>query len=85
VFKKVRYDSVYLVVKSIKTVSCPRCYSGKVVKTGKKKTGVQNIRCKISGLQFREEYFYWGADYKNKDLLKRMVLCAAVLGIVLFC
>ena len=39
-------------------------------------------------MQFQEEYLYWGADYKNRDLLKRMLLrgsgvrdCAAVLGI----
>ena len=75
-------------MKSNKLVSCPRCCSGKVVKNGKKKTGLQNILCKLCGLQFQEEYLYWGADYKNRDLLKRMLLrgsgvrdCAIVLGI----
>jgi len=79
-------------VKSIKTVSCPRCCSSKVVKNGRKKTGIQNIRCKICGLQFQEEYLYWGADHKNKGLLKRMLLrgsgvrdCAVVLGISTNC
>ena len=77
-----------MVVKSNKMVSCPRCCSCKVVKNGKKKTGIQNIRCKACKLQFQEEYLYWAADYKNRDLLKRMLLrgsgvrdCAVVLGI----
>ena len=81
-----------LVVKSNKLVSCPRCCSCKVVKNGKKKTGIQNIHCKACGLQFQEEYLYWGADHKNKDLLKRMLLrgsgvrdCAVVLGISTSC
>jgi len=79
-------------VKSNKGVSCPRCYSGKVVKNGKKKTGIQNIRCKECGLQFQEEYLYWGAGHRNKGLLKRMLLrgsgvrdCAVVLGISTNC
>lgn len=79
-------------MKSNKLISCPRCYSGKVVKNGKKKTGIQNICCKLCGLQFQEEYFYPGADHKNKDLLKRMLLrgsgvrdCAVVLGISTDC
>ena len=81
-----------MVVKSNKTVGCPRCHSGKAVKNGKKKTGVQNIRCRACGLQFQEEYFYWGAGPKNKGLLKRMLLrgsgvrdCAVVLGISINC
>lgn len=75
-------------MKSNKQVSCPRCYSCKVVKNGRKKTGIQNILCKICGLQFQHEYVYWGSNYRNKDLLKRMLLrgsgvrdCAIVLGI----
>lgn len=77
-----------MVVKSDKTVSCARCRSFNAVKNGRKKTGIQNIRCKLCGLHFQEEYLYWGAGHKNKDLLKRMLLrgrgardCAAVLGI----
>ncbi|MEX8548620.1 MAG: IS1 family transposase [Mucilaginibacter sp.] len=79
-------------MKSNKTVGCPRCHSGKVVKNGKKKTGVQNILCKSCGLQFQEEYLYWGAGHRNKGLLKRMLLrgsgvrdCAVVLGISVNC
>lgn len=79
-------------MKSNKLVSCPCCCSGKVVKNGKKKTGIQNIRCKLCGLQFQEEYLYRGADHKNKGLLKRMLLrgsgvrdCAMVLGISTDC
>lgn len=72
----------------LKEVICPRCRSVKVVKNGKKKTGIQNILCRGCGLQFQDEYFYWGAAHKNRDLLKRMLLrgsgvrdCAVVLGI----
>ena len=79
-------------MKSNKTVGCPRCCSCKVVKNGRKKTGIQNIRCKLCGLQFQEEYLYWGADHQNKALLKRMLLrgsgvrdCAVVLGISTNC
>lgn len=76
----------------IKQAECPRCRSLKVVKNGKKKTGVQNILCRVCALQFQEEYVYRGADYKNKDLLKRMLLrgsgvrdCSVVLGISTGC
>jgi len=75
-----------------KDVQCPRCRSVKVVKNGKKKTGVQNILCRGCRLQFQGEYLYQGADHKNKDLLKRMLLrgsgvrdCSAVLGISIGC
>ncbi len=76
----------------IKQAECPRCRSLKVVKNGKKKTGAQNILCMGCGLQFQGEYVYWGADHKNKDLLKRMLLrgsgvrdCSVVLGISTGC
>ena len=79
-------------MKSNKTLSCPRCCSGKVVKNGKKKTGFQNMLCKVCRLQFQGEYLYWGSDQKNKDLLKRMLLrgsgvrdCSVVLGISVGC
>ena len=81
-----------LIVRLIKEAQCPRCRSVKVVKNGKKKTGVQNILCKGCGLQFQDEYLYRGADHKNRDLLKRMLLrgsgvrdCSVVLGISIGC
>ncbi len=81
-----------LIVRLNKEAGCPRCRSVKVVKNGKKKTGAQNILCRGCGLQFQDEYLYWGADYKNKGLLKRMLLrgsgvrdCAVVLGISVGC
>ena len=81
-----------LIVRLNKEAQCPRCRSVKVVKNGKKKTGVQNILCRGCGLQFQDEYLYQGADQKNKDLLKRMLLrgsgvrdCSVVLGISIGC
>ncbi|MGI4805678.1 MAG: IS1/IS1595 family N-terminal zinc-binding domain-containing protein [Janthinobacterium lividum] len=52
-------------MKSNKLVGCPRCYNGKVVKNGKKKTGLQTTLCRSCSLQFQEEYLYWGADHKG--------------------
>ena len=77
-----------LIVRLNKEAQCPRCRGVKVVKNGKKKTGAQNILCRVCGLQFQDEYLYQGSDHKNKDLLKRMLLrgsgvrdCSVVLGI----
>ena len=43
-------------------VHCPHCFSDKVVKNGKKPTGVQNLLCRRCGKQFQDQYLYQGAD-----------------------
>lgn len=55
-------------------VSCPHCRSSKVVKNGKKKTGVQNFLCKECSKQFQNEYYYQGADPKVKSAIEISVI-----------
>lgn len=57
-----------------RSLECPHCYSSKVVKNGRKKSGFQNYRCKGCGKQFQDEYLYFGAERKNKDLVSRMLV-----------
>ena len=55
-------------------LDCPHCLGTKVVKNGLKKSGRQNYRCKGCGKQFQDEYLYWGAEQKNKELVSRMLI-----------
>lgn len=75
-------------MKSNKEMTCPYCLSAKVVRNGKKKSGVQNYLCKHCGKQFQEDYLYRGGDKGVKDRVLPMLLrgsgirdCAVVLGI----
>ena len=68
-------------------VSCPHCFSNKVVKNGKKRTGVQNLLCRNCRKQFQNEYLYQGADPSVKGQAVHMLRrgsslsdCADVLG-----
>jgi IS1 family transposase len=56
------------------SLSCPYCFGTKVIKNGRKKSGAQNYRCQVCGKQFQDEYLYWGAEQKNKDLISRMLV-----------
>ena len=74
------------------SLDCPHCLSAKVVKNGRKKNGVQTYRCLSCDKQFQEEYLYWGAEKKNKNLAIRMLIrgsgirdIAYVLGISTGC
>ena len=62
---------VFMLIK--RSLDCPHCLSSKVVKNGRKKSGIQNYRCKVCGKQFQDEYLYLGADKKNKYLITRML------------
>ena len=69
-------------------MTCPYCLSEKVVRNGKKKSGVQNYLCKHCGKQFQDDYLYRGRDKGVKDRVLPMLLrgsgirdCAVVLGI----
>ena len=69
-------------------VNCPHCHSTKVVKNGKKCTGMQNFLCKTCNKQFQWEYFYQGANPTVKSQVKSSLLhgsgirdCYKVYGI----
>ena len=69
-------------------VNCPHCHSTKVVKNGKKRTGIQNFLCKVCNKQFQWEYFYQGANPTVKSQVKSSLLhgsgirdCYKVYGI----
>ena len=55
-------------------VSCPHCRSSKVVKNGKKRTGIQNFLCKTCRKQFQYEYYYQGSDPKVKADIESSLL-----------
>lgn len=42
-------------------------------KNGRKKSGFQNYRCKGCGKQFQDEYLYFVAERRNKNLVFRML------------
>lgn len=56
------------------TVNCPHCHCTKVVKNGKKRTGIQNFLCKSCKKQFQWEYFYQGANPMVKSQVKIALL-----------
>ena len=56
------------------SLCCPHCLGPKVVKNGRKKNGTQNYRCKVCDKQFQDEYLYWGAEKRNKELVSRMLV-----------
>lgn len=55
-------------------IACPHCHSTKVVKNGKKKTGVQNYLCKDCKKQFIQSYKNKGAEPRVKHLIVSMLL-----------
>ena len=57
-----------------KSFDCPHCLSVKVVKNGRKNSGVQNYRCQTCGKQFQDDYLYWRAKKENKKLVYRMLI-----------
>ena len=57
-----------------RSLDCPHCLSAKVIKNGRKKSGVQNYHCQTCGKQFQDEYLYWGAEKRNKELVSRMLI-----------
>jgi len=55
-------------------VKCPHCLSAKVVKNGKKPSGVQNFLCRSCGKQFQWEYLYQGAAPEVQAQMTRNLL-----------
>lgn len=55
------------------SMCCPHCLGSKVIKNGRKKNGTQTYLCQRCDKQFQEEYLYWGAERKNKNLVIRML------------
>lgn len=69
-------------------VNCPHCHSTKVVKNGKKRTGMQNFLCRPCGKQFQYAYFYQGSNPLVKSQVKSSLLhgsgirdCYKVFGV----
>ena len=55
------------------SLECPHCLGAKVVKNGRKKSGVQNHLCRSCGKQFQDAYLYWRSEKKSKVLVTRML------------
>ena len=55
-------------------VTCPHCLSAKVVKNGKKSTGVQHFLCRRCEKQFQYDYLYQGADPREKARMTRCLI-----------
>lgn len=52
-----------------KIEKCPYCESQQIIKNGRKKTGVQNYKCKDCKKQFLENYQYNGAKPEMEELI----------------
>jgi len=69
-------------------IKCPYCHGIKVVKNGKKKSGVQNFLCRSCSKQFQHEYQKAGCKPQMKALVLKLLVrnagirdIEAVLGI----
>lgn len=57
-----------------KAVKCIHCTSEKVVKNGKRASGVQRLKCNDCGKSFQEDYTSNGAKPEIKMLIIKMSL-----------